>query len=282
MANDRSAEVLNNRFHATRRMGSVRPRDTDPTFPSGGGINLRRDASPDRRAVQFQHLAGQVQAATDQHPRRAAVARNRTQRILHTRTGTGDAMGCGDDRLHRQCGMLIRLINRPDGRRPQAATAGEGTPRRSLACFMPTTRCTGRSPNRADVRPAPHRPGIVAAIQPKFPVGRQQMRQTCRAGVAVGRANRRGRGRRRRRADRGAKRGNGDAGIVVLEQPRQRGRRRVETARRRRSGTRPVSVSPPSPVRAGGPARPLLRHGRAARGAPPPVARRSRRGRRAS
>ena len=93
-------------------------------------------------------------------------------------TGAGDTAGCGDDRLDRQGRVLIRFADRPDGFRQRQQRAEElggilglfhadDQMRRPVG---PTAQVFGQDDAGA---------GVVAAVQPKFPIRRQQIGQTA-------------------------------------------------------------------------------------------------------
>ena len=143
--------------------------------------------------------------------------------------GAGDAAGCGDDRLDRQGGVLIGFAHRPEGfrQRQQGAQELGGV----LGLFHADDQM------RRPVGPAPQvfgqdhaGAGVVAAVQPKFPIRRQQIGQAAvqalqpcgpfGAGQAGGIVRQGG----------GTQGGDRDAGVVLLEQAGKGGRRRFDAA----------------------------------------------------
>ena len=136
-----------------------------------------------------------------------------------TMASTGRASCCpGSATAHRV------VANGTNGRRNSVA---------SFACFMPTTRCTGRSDHdrRCSARTIAGA-GIVPAVQPQLPVRRQQRGQPAMQALQPRRPFRARRCRRAiHRQPRRAHRGDGDAGVVELERARQRWRRQVERRR---------------------------------------------------
>ena len=103
--------------------------------------------------VCAEHWPSKVQAPADEHARWPAIG-HCAQCRRHGRAGPGDAAGCGDDGLDRECLVLVRLLPRPTQWRRGAAT-GAGTRRRpsTASCRRPGGRagptslaCAWRAP----------------------------------------------------------------------------------------------------------------------------------------
>ena len=132
-------------------------------------------AAPDHWSC-FSTSPARYKAAADQHPRRAAVARQRTQRVrtcgpgramppeAATIASTGRAECCSGSATAQSvaaCGI--------NGRRNSAA---------SLAVFMPTMRWTGRSASLTDAPPSTTpAPGLWPPSSHSSQSARQQRRE---------------------------------------------------------------------------------------------------------
>ena len=192
--------------------------------------------------------------------------RQAPQRIGDMRPGPRHAAGSRDDRLDRQR-IVLCPVPPPPRASWQAAAAGAGIRPESFACFMPTSRCTGRSAQEPRCSASTDAgAGIMAAVEPQLPVRTAAERRggPCRrcsraghsAAADAGGAMAACRGWARLRRLQG---GDGDAGVVQLERARQataaagracRARLRSESRAARRqphqSRSRSCTGAPPS------------------------------------
>ncbi len=133
--------------------------------------------------VELQHLAGQVQAAADQHAR-WPIAGQRAQGVHYVRTRPGDAARRSNDRLDRPRIVLPGFGHRPQSGRRRQPT-GEGTRQRPSSASCRRSDAPADPTMCADARPARCRRRDCARRRATAPNPPATARPACRAGVAA-------------------------------------------------------------------------------------------------